>query len=129
MPVRSLNSSIFKWPDQETVVDSLRDWVKQLASQRPELLRAGFFGSYARGDWGVSSDLDVILIVSQSQAPFWQRALEWNTTSLPVPVDILVYTEEEWNEMAAQGKRFYLTIQKESVWVYDRQTEPRHPRL
>ncbi len=120
MPVRSLNSSVFKWPDQETVVDSLRKWVQQLAQERPELLRAGFFGSYARGDWGVSSDLDVILIVRESQAPFWQRALKWDATGLPVPADVLVYTEEEWQEMAGQGERFYQTIQQEAIWVYER---------
>ncbi len=117
MPVRSLNSSVFTWPDQETVVDSLRKWVQQLAQERPELLRAGYFGSYARGDWGVSSDLDLILIVSQSKTPFWQRSLEWDTTGLPVPADVLVYTEKEWQSMAVQGERFYQTIQQEAIWV------------
>jgi predicted nucleotidyltransferase len=120
MPVRSLNSSVFEWPDQETVVDSLHTWVKQLGQERPELLRVGFFGSYARGDWGVSSDLDLILIVQESQVPFWQRALEWDTLGLPVPVDILVYTQEEWKDMGRQGERFYQTIQKEAIWVYEK---------
>jgi predicted nucleotidyltransferase len=94
--------------------------VKHRAQARADLLRVGFFGSYARGDWGMSSDLDLILIVRHSQASFWQRAIEWDTTGLPVPVDVLVYTEGEWKEMASQGERFFKTIAREAVWVFER---------
>lgn len=120
MPVRSLNSSIFKWPDGEIVSLSVTEWAIRLAEQRPELLRAGVFGSYARGDWGVSSDIDLILIIHQSETAFWQRASNWDTAGLPVPADVLVYTESEWLQMAEWGERFYRTIQKKAVWVFER---------
>ncbi len=120
MPVRSLSSSVFKWPDRETVAASVREWARRLARERPELLRAGYFGSYARGDWGVSSDVDLIMIVQESRAPFWQRSLDWDPAGLPVPADVLVYTEDEWRDMALRGERFYQTVQKEAIWVYER---------
>jgi hypothetical protein len=66
MPVRSLNSSVFKWPDRNAVHQALLTWVDQQAQEKSELLRAGYFGSYARWDWGVGSDLDLILIVEHS---------------------------------------------------------------
>lgn len=120
MPVRSLNSSVFKWPDLNTVHLALLSWVEEQAKERPELLRVGYFGSYARGDWGVNSDLDLICIVENSQTPFWQRPIEWDLTNLPVPTDMLVYTREEWDSMAERGERFYQVIQQEAVWVYER---------
>ena len=70
MPVRSLNSSVLKWPDQKTVIKALKDWMIVEADHQPELIELGYFGSYARGDWGVGSDLDLIAILSHSTIPF-----------------------------------------------------------
>jgi predicted nucleotidyltransferase len=120
MPVRSLNSSVVKWPDLHTVEQALRDWVSQQVKKRGDILRAGYFGSYARGDWGVNSDLDLILILDHSELPFWRRSLEWDVLGLPVPVDLLVYTLEEWHELVNQSGRFPRTVEKEAIWVYQR---------
>ena len=122
MPVRSLNSSVIKWPDLQTVDQAVRDWIGQQAAGGRDILRAGYFGSYARGDWGVNSDLDVILIVKHSDLPFWRRALEWDVLGMPVPVDLLVYTQEEWQRLVEGGERFPRTVEKEAVWIY-RQVE------
>jgi len=42
MPVRSLNSSVLKWPDAQTVERSLRRWVKKAVQQHPSVVRAGY---------------------------------------------------------------------------------------
>jgi predicted nucleotidyltransferase len=81
------------------------------------LLRLGFFGSYARGDWGVGSDLDLIAVVTSSNAPFERRSVEYDLTALPVPAEILVYTEEEWEALRQRGGRFVETIDAESIWL------------
>jgi predicted nucleotidyltransferase len=87
---------------------------------RPDLLRAGYFGSYARGDWGVGSDLDVILIVLDSKTTFMERSTEWDLAQFPVLVDIVVYTLDEWSKLAETQSRFFKTIEKEVIWVYKR---------
>lgn len=66
MLVRSLTSSILRWPDAATVDRALRRWAREMARQRPELRRVGYFGSYARGDWGPGSDLDVVVVIASS---------------------------------------------------------------
>ena len=101
MPVRSLSSSVFTWPDQSTVVRALSELAERAVATRSDLVRVGYFGSYARGDWGVGSDLDVIIVVRASAIPFIRRAAEWDLTGLPVPADVLVYTEHEWGSLAA----------------------------
>ena len=56
--------------------------------------------------------------VKSSELPFWQRSLEFDVLSLPLPVDLLVYTQDEWQEMAARGERFWREVEAEAVWVY-----------
>lgn len=117
MPVRSLSSSVLKWPDKETVDFAVRCWAERMARALKDVLQIGYFGSYARGDWGVESDLDLIVIIESSSKPVERRAAEWDTTDLPVPADLLVYTKDEWEKMMSQ-RRFGRTVMREAVWVY-----------
>lgn len=117
MPVRSLRSSVLKWPDRDAVDAAVRRWAELQAAQRPELLRLGYFGSYARGDWGVGSDVDLIAIVARSDDPFEARAARWDVTPLPVPADLSVYTSDEWDALQQRGGRFAERLLSETVWV------------
>ncbi len=82
--------------------------------------RIGYFGSYARGDWGPGSDLDVLVVVEGSDQPFERRAAQWDPTELLVPVELLVYTKAEWKRLP-HGGQFYRTVMRETIWVYDRE--------
>ncbi|OGI48407.1 MAG: hypothetical protein A3B81_02630 [Candidatus Muproteobacteria bacterium RIFCSPHIGHO2_02_FULL_65_16] len=118
MPTRSLNSSVLVWPDRNSVVRAVREWASQEAVKHSGLRRLGYFGSYARGDWGVGSDIDLIAVVADSNEPFERRPLAWDLTTLPVPAEVLVYTEQEWRQLEKQDSRFARTLRNETVWVY-----------
>ncbi len=117
MPVRLLTSSILKWPDAQAVKQALAEWVNKAVKTRDDVLSIGYFGSYARGNWGVGSDLDLIIIVKDSRHPFIKRAAEWDASELPVPADILVYTAEEWQDLIRR-EQFSRRIIQETIWVY-----------
>lgn len=118
MPVKSLNSPVLKWPDRAQVDAAVRHWATRQARLRPELQAVGYFGSYARGDWGVGSDLDLIVVVTETTQPFERRGQGWDTQTLPVPVDLLVYTPPELDTLRADGGRFARVLDEETVWVY-----------
>jgi uncharacterized protein len=118
MPVRSLNTSILKWPDKYSVDQAVRSWSVEQARHQPELERLGYFGSYARGNWGVGSDLDLIAVVDNSGEPFERRMLNWDLGSLPVPAEILVYTSMEWKELQKKDDKFSRMLAREVVWTY-----------
>ena len=122
MPVRSLNSSVLRWPDAKEVDQAVRQWARGMGQQKPEMLRAGYFGSYARGDWGVGSDLDVVVLVERAEDPVERRALRWDVTQLPVPAEVLVYTVQEWEAVKMRG-RFGKALSGETVWVYEKGSE------
>lgn len=117
MPVRSLTSPVLRWPDARAVRQAVARWAEDVVRRHPEVRRIGYFGSYARGDWGVGSDLDLVLVVDRSDQPFERRAAAWEVTQLPVPVDLLVYTLDEWRALLRQG-RFGQVLAREAVWLY-----------
>ncbi|MBI2171394.1 MAG: nucleotidyltransferase domain-containing protein [Chloroflexi bacterium] len=117
MPVRLLSSSVMRWPSAKTVHEAVHAWAKAMAQHHKGVRRIGYFGSYARGDWGVGSDVDLIVIIEQADLPFERRPVQWDTLSLPVSADLLVYTADEWEQL--QG-RFKETVKREAVWVYER---------
>jgi len=119
MPVRSLNSPVLKWPGVHEVDQAVRRWAAQVVRDRKDVLQIGYFGSYARGDWGVGSDLDLIIVVEHSEHPVDRRASQWDATELPVPADVLVYTRDEWQSLSQRG-RFGQMLRQEAVWVYRR---------
>ena len=114
MPVRSLSSSVLKWPDAGVVKAAVRAWSADLLRNRPEVVRVGFFGSYARGEWGVGSDVDLLVIVSEATGDFARRGIRYDATALPVPADVLVYTTEEWTRVSREGMA---RAAREVVWA------------
>lgn len=120
MPTKSLHSSVIKWPDRDQVDQGVRAWVADTLKDRDDVLAIGYFGSYARGDWGVGSDLDLIMIVDRTDVPFERRSVRWDLTRLPVQASLLVYTLGEWKRLQSDGGRFARTIDREAVWVLHR---------
>jgi predicted nucleotidyltransferase len=120
MPLRSLRSSVLKWPDRETVLAAARAWATLEAGKHPEALAIGCFGSYARGNWGVGSDLDLLAIVSHCAEPFERRALGWKVEDLPVPAEILIYTIEEWERLSGEKSRFARVLKEDTQWLWSR---------
>lgn len=77
------------------------------------VVKIGYFGSYARGDCGFGNDLDVVIVVRTSDRDFFHRSVDFNTSSIPVPIDLLVYTEDEFEKLSSEG----WSVVREIVWV------------
>jgi predicted nucleotidyltransferase len=101
---------------------AVRNWAEAAAKNRAEVLCIGYFGSYARGDWGVGSDLDIVIVVEKAAEPFERRSAKWDATTLPVPADLLVYTKKEWDAMDPRT-RFGKVVREETVWVFERKAD------
>lgn len=117
MPVKSSSSSVRRWPDRRDVEEAARSWAHYERGRRPDLVRLGYFGSYARGDAGVGSDLDLVAVVADSSVPFERRAADWDLNALPVPAEILVYTTREWTALLERGGRFAEVLRYETKWL------------
>ena len=104
MPVRSLNSAVFKWPNREKVLSAARRWATSLRRQDPAVELVMCVGSYARDDWGVGSDLSPV-----------QRHARYAPQGLPVPTDVWVYTSAEWEGLSSQSPQLWQRLRREML--------------
>jgi len=115
VPVRSLNSAVLKWPDGSAVLSAARSWANALQCKDPAVRQVWCVGSYARGDWGVGSDLDLIVILSESDLSPVDRYRTYYPDKLPVPVDLWVHTETEWHALRVSAPQLGDRIQREKI--------------
>jgi predicted nucleotidyltransferase len=108
---------VLVWPSLPEVDRAVRDWAARQAAAHPALLAIGYFGSYARRESGPGSDLDLVVIVAGSDRAFIERAVEWDSSGLPVPTDLVVYTSAEWRSLQSEGGRFARVLAAETIWV------------
>ena len=103
MPVRSLTQSLLRWPEPEHVLRQVR---------------VGVFVSYGRGDAGVGSDLDLLLIDADAMGPQHQRLLAWPLAELPLSCDALVLTPDEHLALLASGSAMADALARDSRWLW-----------
>lgn len=112
--------------DRPLTDESLETWLR-LAVERvvrqldPE--RILLFGSFARGEAGRRSDLDLIIVWQTDLGPLERigRALQL-LADAPRPVDVLVYTPAEFAERA--DLPFLRGILREAKVLYERGEAP-----
>ena len=117
MPVRSLNQSVLRWPKPELILTAVQRWAEDQQALRPSLAKVGVFGSYGRGDAGVGSDLDLLLVDGVAIGPQQQRLLTWPLERLPLSCDALVLTPTELQELLASGSRMAIELHRDLRWL------------
>lgn len=85
---------------------------------RPE--RIYLFGSRARGEGGPDSDYDLMVVVPSSAQPVHvrSRAIRPLLWDVPAPVDVLVWTREEFDRRVPVVTSLPATILREGKLVY-----------
>jgi uncharacterized protein len=79
------------------------------------------FGSHAWGKPEPGSDLDLLIIVNQSEEKPYKRILRGlkSLRGLKVPKDILVYTRTEFEDMARNKASLCYKIMREGIKAYE----------
>ena len=119
MPVPSLSGSVRRWPAAAEVLEQAAAWAALQRSGHPDLLAVGVFGSYGRGTAGVGSDLDLLLILQRCDEPIWERLRRWDTRSLPLACDLLVYSLAEWSSLPEWNPRLAQALRNDTRWLGD----------
>ena len=99
-----------------------REIIKLLKNQ--DIYKIFVFGSYAVGKVHNDSDVDLLVILNKNGVSDNYKALLENKRSISkplhelrksVPIDLLVYTKDEWEILKDSKSSFIKRIEKESV--------------
>lgn len=72
-------------------------------SKRPEVKRVSVFGSYGRGKRDLLTDLDLLVVMDTAESFIDRLKTLYRLLNLPVDVDILCYTPDEFAVMKGRG--------------------------
>jgi hypothetical protein len=110
------------WPDNfiNRKSDKIVKRFINLIIKKFNLKKIIIFGSFARGDYHKGSDLDLI-IVGEFEERFIERSgkiIELNDSDLEI--DVMVYTEEEFQKMVQERRPFIEQALEEGIVVYEK---------
>ncbi len=104
--------------DKKLVEESLRGYLKEMEEKHPEVERVLLFGSFVRNECVPGSDIDLLVILSESEESFLERIPRFLPSRFPVGVDVFPYTAEEVEKMMREGNFFIRRALEEGVEVF-----------
>ena len=80
------------------------------------------FGSYVRGQTGLNSDLDILIVVNEDVKNCRRESVRIRKAlrDMSMPMDILVIRDQELKELADVPGLIYSTIIKEGRMIYEK---------
>lgn len=103
--------------ERDEILEALSAIANRICQERPEVVSIRLFGSLARGDQVGTSDADVLIILrsgTEGDPVGWIRSY-YGYFRLSVPVDILVYAEDQVAERLKEKDPQFTRLWTESI--------------
>jgi predicted nucleotidyltransferase len=99
------------------IIEIVKDKLKE--AYKPKVIY--LFGSHAWGRPNEQSDLDVLIVVDKSDEKPYKRPRKGfeSLRGLKIAKDIIVYTSDEFEELAADVTTLCYKIKKEGIKLYE----------
>lgn len=89
------SSAVPRFVNREEIIDLARRTAKQIGEGYPHVLKVFLIGSFARGDYGARSDLDLLVVLRASDRSIPERLDELLKYTPAFPTDLLPLTQKE----------------------------------
>ena len=73
------------------------------------------FGSFARGDFGARSDMDLLIVLKASGKPIRDRITDFLDYCKSYPTDVFPLTEAELQSRLEEGDPFWSQVMREGI--------------
>lgn len=102
-------SSKPRFINEKAVIADFKKLALKQAGDNPDIEEVYLFGSYARRNAGLHSDVDILVIVGGDDLRAANRAGQFilKFSDGPVPADVLVKTRTEVNRAVKEGNKFF----------------------
>jgi predicted nucleotidyltransferase len=104
---------------------SIKEEIEKIVSDliqnyNPQLIL--LFGSYTKEAYSENSDIDLLLIKETKKRPIWRRIDARKAIDTFLPMDIIVYTPKEFNQLRRNNSPFIREILSQGKILYERQS-------
>jgi predicted nucleotidyltransferase len=102
---------------------SLQNQLDQIISGLKENYKPEFvilFGSLAHGSFTEDSDVDMMIVKDTKRKPIWRRVDARKSFVTDLPVDIIVYTPQEFKLLKNDAHSFVNQILSEGKVLYEK---------
>jgi len=102
---------------KDFTLDEIISFLRRALSRHEDVREAFLFGSLSKKQEGYWSDIDIV-IVAEVDAPFVERPRQFfDLLDLGVPVDILVYTPQEFETLKDSQGGFWGSFMENNVKI------------
>ncbi|OGO32638.1 MAG: DNA polymerase III subunit beta [Chloroflexi bacterium RBG_16_54_18] len=91
-----MSSVVIKSIDRNKIHRAVNKFNRRIRLEHPEISRVIWFGSWIHGHPVPGSDVDLCLILNHTDLPPRDRISKYLPVGFPVGLDLLVYTQQEF---------------------------------
>ena len=107
-----------RFVDRDEVLGLARETARRIAARHSGVVKILLFGSFARADHGIHSDIDLLVILNDSERPILERLEDFLEDAPAYPTDMLVYTEQELQSRLSENNGFLSRAVREAIQLY-----------
>ncbi len=112
-----MNTVEIKCVDEQQIRRHMDTFAAGLLSSHQEIVEIIVFGSFSTGNFAPGSDVDVLILLSDSDKPVRDRVPDFMPSQFPISMDVFPYTIREF---AALEHSPIAKAAKDSRWRYRR---------
>jgi uncharacterized protein len=101
---------VIRWADPAAVARAVADYAGELRRDHPGIRRILWYGSWVSGRPTPTSDVDLCIVVRAADRRVRDRTPDFLPDRFPLPLDLLVVTEEELGAMASRSPSWHQAI-------------------
>ncbi len=105
-----MNTVRIRYCDPEKIRQAVFDHVQRMRRFHPEIEQVIWFGSWVKGTHSPGSDVDLCIVIPQSNRPPRDRIVDYLPRGFPVGLDIFVYTRDELKRLEQAHPEWYAEI-------------------
>jgi len=98
-----LSTVTVTWFDKDAAWRAVAAYASALGARDPDVEEIRVFGSLVKGTAVPGSDVDLLIVLRDSNRPFLDRIAAYVPGAFPCPVDVFPYTRAEIARMAREG--------------------------
>ena len=114
-PRESLNTVRVRYSDPEGIRKAVDYFVERVTQEHPEIISVIWFGSWIDGSHTPGSDVDLCILLDESNQSRRDRTPEFLPRGFPVDMDLFVYTRQEWASLEKTQSGWYKVIRSGKV--------------